>query len=92
MCLAKCNLRDRLGFIEIRRVLAIEQAEAESRMAEALRLEERVHMDEEDSKVLRVVRACVDELTAEGAPLTSRTEQAKQSVDPPWLLVFENCK
>lgn len=56
---------DLLKFMELRRVLANEWAEAEPRMVEVGWLEERVHAAEEDLEVLRVARAGVNELTAE---------------------------
>lgn len=62
---AECSLHDGLTLMELRRMLANEWAEAESKMAETRRFGERLHADEEDSEAIREARVRVDDLTAE---------------------------
>lgn len=66
-------MRNLLTLIELRLVLTDERAEAESRAAGVRGLEEDVPAAEEDSELLRMARARVDDLTAERASLTVET-------------------
>lgn len=68
------GLRDRITLVELSRVLTNERAEGELWAAEVSSLE-CVRADKEDSELLCVVRARVDELTAERALLTAKTVQ-----------------
>lgn len=77
LCLVGCSTCDCLAFIELCPVLAGECAEAESRMAEGRKLEERVHTAEDDSEALYVTRVLVDKLKAERISVTAGPEHSK---------------
>lgn len=63
--LAECGLFDRLTLMQLRGVLTNKQAETESRMPDALCLEEPLCAVDEDSESIRVMRACVDKFSGE---------------------------
>lgn len=74
-------LRDYLRLTKLRLVLVSDRAEASWRMAKVRFLEERVCEVEEDSDVLPVARARVDESRVASASLTTRTKQGEEERD-----------
>lgn len=79
--LAECGLRNRIMLKRRCRVSNDKPVGVESKAAEIRRLEERMRTDEEDSEVLRVAHARVDELTAQRALLAAGTLRAKADRD-----------
>lgn len=77
MLLLEWGLHDCLTLMELLRVLTSEWNGADSRVVEACRSGDCRCAAEEDSPLLRVVRACDDKLTAERASLGTGTDQAK---------------
>lgn len=75
--LAESRLHDNLKMRELSQVLTSEWAEAESRIVEVRRLEEREGASEENLEVLSALREGVDELAAERVLLTARSENEK---------------
>lgn len=82
------QLRDRLTLFDALAVLTIKRAEAESRMAQVFRLEERVPVPEEDSGALHLASVLVDESKSERLSMTVRPSQAKAQSVTPLLPVF----
>lgn len=81
MRLAECAIRDHLSLVELHWVLTNDLAGAESRTSVIWDLEKCVRAAEEDSELIRVERALVDELTAEGLLLGAGTEHSKAELD-----------
>lgn len=81
LSLAKCGLPGHLALIELHRVLSSNQTELDYIIAKMLWMRERVRKAEEDSEALHVVRAGLEELTAERASLTVGIKQAKAKCD-----------
>lgn len=79
--LAEWCLHDLLTLIERRGVSTNNWAMVESRMAEVRRLEEHVRAAEDDSGVLCLAHARIDELTADRASFTAGTGQAMAEQD-----------
>lgn len=86
---AECRLRDYSTLMELRQVLENKRTEVESGAAKICRLEGRDRAVEKNCEPLPLALVLVNELTAEGALLATRTEKAKVERD---ILAFRICK
>lgn len=86
---AECGLPDSHTLIELHFVLTNERTAVKKRLAEVHCLEERVHAAKDDSGAPHVVRAGLEEPTAERESFTGGTKRAKADCDSLAAHIYE---